>query len=71
VKMFPTLERAIVVEQIHDINQLIVDKDMVGKGLGYLRDDRMGSSVSFVDKAFDLRGKVKLSDTYSNALLGK
>jgi len=44
---------------------------MVGKGLGYLRDDRMGSSVSFVDKAFDLRGKVKLSDTYSNALLGK
>jgi NitT/TauT family transport system substrate-binding protein len=71
VKMFPTLERAIVLEQIHDINQLIVDKDMVGKGLGYLRDDRMGSTVSFVDKAFDLRGKVKLSDTYSNALLGK
>ena len=71
VKMFPTLDRSVVLDQIHDINELIIDKDVVGKSLGYLRDDRMQSTVSFVDKAFDLKGKVKPADTYTNALLGK
>jgi hypothetical protein len=31
----------------------------------------MASTLSFVDKAFDLKGKVKLQDTYTNALLGR
>jgi NitT/TauT family transport system substrate-binding protein len=71
VKMFPTLDRAVVLDQIHDINKLVVDKDVADKGLGYLREDRMSSTVSFVDRAFDLKGKVKLADTYTNALLAK
>ena len=71
VKMFPTLDRAVVLDQIKDINELVVDGETAGKGIGYLRDDRMGSTVSFVDKAFDLKGKVKLSDTYTNTLLAK
>jgi NitT/TauT family transport system substrate-binding protein len=69
VKMFPTLDRNIVLEQIHEINKLVVDKDVAAKGLGYLRPDRMTSTVSFVDTAFDLKGKVKVEETYTNALL--
>jgi NitT/TauT family transport system substrate-binding protein len=69
VKMFPTLDRSVVLDQIREINELIVDKDVSGKGLGYLRDDRMGSTISFIDTAFDLKGKIKPSDAYTNALL--
>jgi NitT/TauT family transport system substrate-binding protein len=69
VKMFPTLDRSVALDQINDINELIADKDVVGKPRGYLRDDRMQSTVSFVDQAFDLKGKVKPADTYTNALL--
>jgi NitT/TauT family transport system substrate-binding protein len=71
VKMFPTLDRAVVLDQIHDINVLTVDKGAADKGEGYLREDRMKNTVSFVDKAFDQKNKVKLEDTYTNALLPK
>jgi NitT/TauT family transport system substrate-binding protein len=71
VKMFPTLDRGIVLDQIRDINELILDQPVAAKGLGYLRDDRMASTVAFVDKAFDMKGKIKVQDTYTNALLEK
>lgn len=71
VKMFPTLDRAVVLDQIKDINELVVDKDAAGKQMGYLREDRMASTVSFVDKAFALKDKVKLDQTYTNTLLAK
>jgi NitT/TauT family transport system substrate-binding protein len=71
VQMFPTLDRAVVLEQIREINDLITDPDVAGKGLGYLREDRMASTLAFVDKAFDLQGKIKLSDIYSNDFLTK
>jgi NitT/TauT family transport system substrate-binding protein len=70
VKLFPTIDRGVVLEQIKDINDLIVDKEVAAKGLGYLREDRMASTVAFVDKAFDLKSKVKVQDTYTNGLLG-
>jgi NitT/TauT family transport system substrate-binding protein len=69
VKLFPTVDRAIVLEQIQDINQLIVDKGAADKGLGYLREDRMKSSFSFISNAFDLKDKVALGDIYTNTLL--
>jgi NitT/TauT family transport system substrate-binding protein len=71
VKMFPTLDRGIVLDQIRDINELILDQPVAAKGLGYLRDDRIASTVAFVDKAFDMKGKIKVQDTYTNALLEK
>lgn len=71
MKMFPTQDRSIVLDQINDINDLVVDPDVAAKGLGFIRDDRMASTVSFVDKAFDLKGKVQLGDTFTNALLTK
>jgi NitT/TauT family transport system substrate-binding protein len=71
VKMFPTLDRAVVAEQIREINDLISDATVADKGLGYLREDRMRSTLSFLDKAFDLDGKIKLDDVYTNDLLAK
>jgi NitT/TauT family transport system substrate-binding protein len=69
VKMFPTVDRAVALQQIKEINALIVDPASKDKGLGYLRDDRMRSTTAFVDKAFGLSGKVKADDLYTNALL--
>jgi NitT/TauT family transport system substrate-binding protein len=66
VKQFPTVDRAVALEQIRDINALIVDPKVADRGLGYLREDRMKSTLGFVDKAFDLGGKVKLGDLYTN-----
>jgi NitT/TauT family transport system substrate-binding protein len=69
VKMFPTLDRAVVLEQIREIGDLITDHAVEGKGLGYLREDRMRSTLAFLDKAFDLKGKIKLEDVYTNDML--
>ncbi|HEY1363254.1 MAG TPA: ABC transporter substrate-binding protein [Xanthobacteraceae bacterium] len=69
VKMFPTLDRSVVLDQIGDIDELVVDKAAPDKRLGYLRDDRIASTLSFIENAFDLKGKVKPGDVYTNALL--
>jgi NitT/TauT family transport system substrate-binding protein len=69
VKMYPTVDRAVALQQIREINALLVDPSARDKGLGYLRDDRMGHTVAFVDKAFGLGGKVKASDLYTNDFL--
>jgi NitT/TauT family transport system substrate-binding protein len=71
VQMFPTLDRAVVTEQIREISDLITDPEVKDKGLGYLREDRMASTLSFLDRAFDLKGKIKLSEIYSNDSLSK
>ena len=69
VKAFPTTDRNVALNQIKDINDLIVDPQVRDKGLGYLREDRMGKTVQFIDSAFDLKGKIKPQDVYSDALL--
>jgi NitT/TauT family transport system substrate-binding protein len=71
VKMFPAKDRDIALDEIREISELIVDEDVAAKGLGYLREDRMSSTLSFVDQAFDLQGKIKHEDLYTNALLGQ
>jgi NitT/TauT family transport system substrate-binding protein len=70
VKAFPATDRAVALAQIKDIAELLRDPQAKDKGLGHLREDRMRSTVRFVDKAFDLNGKVKPEDTYTNDLLG-
>ncbi len=69
LKSFPTVDRAVALQQIREINELIVDAQVKDKGLGHLRDDRMRATVQFVDKAFGLNGKVRPQDTYTNELL--
>jgi len=69
LKMFPTVDRAVALQQIQDINDLILDPAAKDKGMGHLREDRMRSTVMFVDKAFGLGGKVQVKDTYTNEFL--
>lgn len=69
VKAFPTTDRAVALAQIKDMSDLLVDPQAKANGLGYLREDRMRSTVQFVDKAFGLNGKVKPQDTYTNEML--
>jgi NitT/TauT family transport system substrate-binding protein len=69
VKTFPTVDRSVALAQIIDINRLIVDAQVRDRGLGHLRVDRIGSTVGFVDKAFDLKGKVRSEDIYTDQFL--
>ena len=69
VKAYPTVDRGVALEQIRDISDLLVDAQSRDRGLGYLREDRIRSTDSFVDKAFNLGGKVKPEEIYTNDLL--
>lgn len=69
MKMFPALDRAVALQQIREIGDLIVDADVKQNGLGFMREDRMKSTVDFVEKAYDLKGKVKVDDVFTNTLL--
>ena len=69
VKVFPTVDRGVALEQINDINDLIVDPKAPDHRLGYLRADRIRSTLGFVDMAYDVKGKVKPDDIYTNDLL--
>lgn len=69
VKAFPTTDRAVALSQIRDMADLLVDPQAKADGMGHLRDDRMRSTVQFVDRAFGLNGKVKPQDTYTNEML--
>jgi NitT/TauT family transport system substrate-binding protein len=69
IKMFPASDRAIALAQIKETADIMTDPQAKAQGLGYLREDRMTSTLNFVDKAYDVKGKVKLSDIYTNAFL--
>jgi NitT/TauT family transport system substrate-binding protein len=66
VKIFPAADRAIALAQIRETADIMNDPQARAQGLGYLREDRMASTLSFVDKAFDLKGRIKLADVYTN-----
>ena len=69
VKMFPATDRAIALAQIKETADIMNDPAVRDRGLGWLREDRMASTLSFVDKAYDVKGKVKLQDIYTNDFL--
>ena len=69
VKMFPASDRAIALQQIKETADIMNDPQAKAQGLGFLREDRMASTLNFVDKAYDVKGKVKLSDIYTNNFL--
>jgi NitT/TauT family transport system substrate-binding protein len=69
VKAFPTVDRAVALQQIREIGELIVDPDVRQSGLGFQREDRMRSTIGFLEKAFDLKSKVQVGDIYTNELL--
>jgi NitT/TauT family transport system substrate-binding protein len=69
VKMFPASDRAIALAQIKETADIMNDPQVRGQGLGYLREDRMASTLGFVDKAFDLKGRIKVNEVYTNQFL--
>ena len=69
VRMYPTVDRTVALEQIRDIAELLVDPQSPDRRLGHLREDRIRATTAFVDKAFGLGGKVKPEQIYTNDLL--
>ena len=69
VKMFPASDRAIALAQIKETADIMNDPQAKAEGLGFLREDRMAATLNFVDKAYDVKGKVKLADIYTNRFL--
>jgi NitT/TauT family transport system substrate-binding protein len=69
VKIFPNVDRRIALQQIREIDELIVDPEVRNRPLGFMRDDRMRSTVQFVGKAFELNNAVKAEDIFTNDFL--
>lgn len=70
VKMFPASDRGIALAQIRETADIMNDPQARAQGLGYLREDRMRSTLQFVQKAFPMKGgKVELEDIYTNRFL--
>lgn len=69
VKAFPTSDRTVALQQIREIGELIVDNEVRQRGLGFQREDRMRATVGFLEKAYDLKGKVRVDEIYTNDLL--
>jgi NitT/TauT family transport system substrate-binding protein len=69
VKMFPATDRAIALAQIRETADIMNDPQVRAQGLGFLREDRMLSTLGFVDKAFELKGSIKVDDVYTNRFL--
>jgi NitT/TauT family transport system substrate-binding protein len=69
VKMFPASDRAIALAQIRETADIMNDPQTKAQGLGFLREDRMAATLQFVDKAYNVAGKVKLADIYTNSFL--
>ena len=67
--MFPVVDRSIALQQVKEIGELIQDPQAKQNGLGFIRDDRIRSTISFVDKAYDLKGKVRVEDVFTNEFL--
>lgn len=66
LKQYPVLDRKVTEQQIREIAELLQDPGAGDRKLGYLRADRMDKTAAFVDKAFDLGGKVRASDLYTD-----
>lgn len=64
----PLLDRAILQQQIAETNSLISDEPDKHK-LGWLRPERINTTVDFLSRAFDLGGKVKSADLYTNRFI--
>jgi NitT/TauT family transport system substrate-binding protein len=60
------LDRNALLEQIEETNQIVADADPDNRGLGWMREDRMRSTVDFVKKAFQLTSPEEPSEIYTN-----
>jgi len=69
VKMYPTLVKQIVLEQVQEINELIIDRAVRDKGLGWQTEERMQKTADFINKVYKVEKPIKAADIYSNKFL--
>jgi len=70
---YPILDKAILLQQIVETNNLIEDHPTNGAApdashhkIGWLRPARMNSTLDFVSRAFAAGAQVKAADLYTN-----
>ncbi len=66
LSVYSTLDPVITAQQVAEVASLIVDPSAQNTNLGWLRADRIASTIEFLDQAFDLDGKVRAEDLYTN-----
>lgn len=69
VKLYPTLLKEIVLEQVQEINDLIIDPAVRDKGLGWQTEERMQKTADFINKVYKVEKPIKAADTYTNKFL--
>jgi NitT/TauT family transport system substrate-binding protein len=66
VKLFPAVDPDIAMAQIKATSELIVDPGVRPRGLGFMRPERMKSTLEFTERAYNAKGKLKVDDLYTN-----
>jgi NitT/TauT family transport system substrate-binding protein len=69
-KMFPESDRAVVYDQILDINKLIKGPGVEQHGLGYIDPARARNTYDFVSRTMKVEN-VKAEDTFTNQFISK
>lgn len=69
LKVFPVVDPGVSQAQIRNMNSLVVDPETQDQGLGYMRAERMQSTVDFIHKAFPDTRNIKVEDVYTNSML--
>jgi NitT/TauT family transport system substrate-binding protein len=63
---YSTLDPVVTAQQVTETADLIIDPIAGNPNLGWFREDRMLSTMGFIDRAFDLDGEVQAEDLYTN-----
>jgi len=66
LKTHKLLDKKSLLEQIEETNQIVADAGAGNNRLGWMREDRMQSTVGFVKKAFNLTVPAQPSEVYTN-----
>ena len=69
VAQYPTLDKDIMLSQIKQTAAVITDPSSPNQRLGWLRADRMESTLKFAADAFGLPARLAAKDIYTNELL--
>ena len=64
--VYSTLDPIITAQQVAEVASLIVDPSAQNSNLGWLRADRITSTLQFIDEAFSLDGEIQAEDLYTD-----
>ncbi len=66
LEVYSTLDPDITAQQVAEVVALIVDASAQNDSLGWLRADRIASTLEFIDEAFNLGGEIRAEDLYTD-----